>query len=139
MRSRYAAFALGEGAYLVDTLAANHESRAEPRESLERDLRRTRETHRYTGLTIVSAPKPAEGDATAKVLFVAKVFEKGRDLSFAELSTFVREDGAWRYASGLMIPKDALPSDLGVLDPTSFEKLHVEFLRARAAALTTRR
>ena len=39
----------------------------------------------------------AEGD---EVLFDARVFERGGHRSFAELSTFVREDGSWRYASG---------------------------------------
>lgn len=41
MRSRFAAFALGLGDYLVDTLAADHEDRAAaPREALVRELSR---------------------------------------------------------------------------------------------------
>ena len=37
-----------------------------------------------------------------RVLFLAGVFEKGRDRSFVELSTFARaaEGGGWRYLSG---------------------------------------
>jgi hypothetical protein len=38
MRSRYAAFALGLGAYLVDTLTRDHLDRAVDREALVRAL-----------------------------------------------------------------------------------------------------
>jgi uncharacterized protein YchJ len=48
----------------------------------------------------------AAGD---EVLFDARIFERGQDRSFAELSTFVREDGAWRYASGKALPRAGLP------------------------------
>jgi GNAT superfamily N-acetyltransferase len=43
------------------------------------------------------------------VLFHARIFERGEDRSFSELSTFVREDGAWRYASGVSLPAAELP------------------------------
>src|ERR1041385_6225975 len=51
MRSRYAAFALGLGAYLVDTLSAAHPDRARPRLALE--LSRARVTQRFTNLRIL--------------------------------------------------------------------------------------
>ena len=94
MRSRFSAFALGLGEYLVDTLARDHEDRAAaPREVLVRELSRAKDTQRFLGLEILST-----GDAT--VTFRARIFEKGRDKSFEEESSFVREDGAWRYAHG---------------------------------------
>jgi uncharacterized protein YchJ len=37
MRSRYAAFALGLGEYLADTLSNDHEDRAAPRAALVRE------------------------------------------------------------------------------------------------------
>jgi SEC-C motif-containing protein len=102
MRSRYAAFALGLGEYLVATLASSHPDLALPRAELVHDLSRIKERQRFLGLRIVRA----EGD---EVLFAARIFERGQDRSFAELSTFVREEGAWKYASGRMLPSGALP------------------------------
>lgn len=105
MRSRYAAFALGLGDYLVRTLASTHPDRALPADTLARDLSRARQRQRFPALRIVRAA--AEGDS-GQVLFVASIFERGVDRSFAERSTFVREGGAWRYASGEMVPMEDL-------------------------------
>lgn len=106
MRSRYAAFALGLGEYLVATLASTHDDLAAPRADLVRVLSQARERQRFLGLRIVEASEDGdEGD----VLFHARIFEKGADRSFAERSHFVREDGAWRYASGEAVPIDELP------------------------------
>lgn len=93
MRSRFSAFALGLGEYLVDTLSADHEDRATPRDVLVRALSRAKDTQRFLGLDIL-----ATGDDT--VTFRARIFEKGKDMSFEEESVFVREDGKWRYAHG---------------------------------------
>jgi SEC-C motif-containing protein len=106
MRSRYAAFALGLGEYLVDTLASSHPDRALPREELARALGRARERQRFLGLRVQQAS--AEGDQ-GEVLFVARIFERGVDRSFAERSTFVKEQGAWRYAGGTLLPALDLP------------------------------
>jgi SEC-C motif-containing protein len=102
MRSRYAAFALGLGDYLVATLASSHPDLALPREELVRELSRAKDRQRFLGLRIVHA----EGDL---VLFDARIFERGKDRSFAELSTFVHEGGAWKYESGRTLAKSALP------------------------------
>jgi SEC-C motif-containing protein len=102
MRSRYAAFALGLGDYLAKTLAQCHPDRAAPAEALARELGRVKERQRFMGLRIVRA----EGD---EVLFEAKVFERGVDRSFAELSTFCLEPDGWRYASGHLLPRASLP------------------------------
>ena len=105
MRSRYAAFALGLGDYLVRTLASTHPDRGRPPHELARELSRARERQRFTGLRIVRAT--SSGDR-GQVLFLARVFERGIDRSFGELSTFVREAGAWRYASGEPVPVEEL-------------------------------
>jgi SEC-C motif domain protein len=97
MRSRYAAFALGLGDYLVDTLASDHEDRAAPRAVLVRELSRAKDTQRFMGLEILEAK--SDGDR-GEVTFRANVFEKGKDRSFTEHSHFVREDGEWKYAFG---------------------------------------
>jgi SEC-C motif-containing protein len=117
MRSRYAAFALGRGEYLFDTLAADHPDRSAPREAAARELSRVRERQRFMGLTILHAS--ADGD-DGEVLFFARIFEKGAEHSFAELSRFVREDGAWRYASGELLPRSLLPAEVTTLDREGF-------------------
>jgi SEC-C motif-containing protein len=96
MRSRYAAFALGLGDYLVDTLASDHPDRSLARDELVRSLSRAHDTKRFLGLEIVRA----EG---AEVEFSARIFERGADCSFRERSTFVLEGGAWRYARGEIV------------------------------------
>jgi SEC-C motif domain protein len=103
MRSRYAAFALGLGEYLVKTLASAHPDRALPGQDLARALSRSSVRQRFTGLRIVRAT--STGDA-GEVLFLARVFERGVDRSFAERSSFVREAGGWRYLSGELVPVD---------------------------------
>ena len=120
MRSRYSAFALGLGDFLVTTLASDHPDRALPREALARELGRAKDRQRFLGLAILSASEDAnEGE----VLFYARIFEKGVDASFVELSRFIREEGAWRYAAGILIGTSELPED-----PTT---LTVDDLRAR--------
>jgi SEC-C motif domain protein len=109
MRSRFSAFALGLGGYLVDTLAADHPDRAAPRELLARELSRARERRRFLGLTILLATPPAAAEGQGEILFHARIFERGADRSFAELSTFVREPGGWRYASGISVEGARLP------------------------------
>jgi SEC-C motif domain protein len=55
-----------------------------------------------------------------EVLFFARIFERGHDRSFAELSDFVREGAGWRYAAGIALPKERLPEDLDGLTRASF-------------------
>ena len=117
MRSRYAAFALGLGPYLVRTLATTHPDAAAPRQELERTLSRVKERQRFTGLRILHSDSSG---TQGEVLFFARIFERGQDRSFAELSDFTREDGGWRYASGILLPRAALPVDVDGLTPASF-------------------
>jgi len=122
MRSRYAAFALGLGEYLVNTLAEGHPDRGLPREEHVRSLSRARERQRFLGLVILhdSVSRVSSGNDQGEVLFYARIFERGRDCSFAELSTFQREGTAWRYASGILVPAARLPADPGSLDLATF-------------------
>lgn len=102
MRSRYAAFALGLGEYLYTTLATSHEDRAQSQAAFCLSMRQDEPKTRYMGLTILDA-------RADKVLFFAKIFIAGQDCSFAELSTFTREQGAYRYATGVLRAAKALP------------------------------
>jgi SEC-C motif-containing protein len=120
MRSRYAAYALGLGAYLVRTLAATHPDLAAPRQELERLLSRVKERQRFTSLRILHS---ASAEGRGEVLFHAGVFERGQDRAFLELSDFTRQGSAWRYASGILVPRAALPVDIDGLTPASFLEL----------------
>ena len=102
MRSRYAAFATKEVAYLWKTLAPEHEDRAKDEADVLRELRTTASAFRYMGLKVLGARE--DGDH-GEVTFVARIFEKGQDRSFVERSEFRRVDGAWRYAGALEGPR----------------------------------
>ncbi len=105
MRSRYAAFARGEVDYLAATLCADHPDRTE---TAAEDYRKAREGMRYLDLAILETSM--DGDV-GEVLFYARIFERGVDRSFVELSGFVREEGQWRYASGVMVRTEDLPNN----------------------------
>jgi SEC-C motif-containing protein len=122
MRSRWSAFAVGRGDYLFDTLASSHPDRAAPRDVAVRELARARERQRFLRLSVLHTSDPSTTTSAdeGEVLFVARIFEKGEDRSFAELSRFVREDGAWRYASGILVPGDRLPKDASGMSREDF-------------------
>jgi SEC-C motif-containing protein len=120
MRSRFSAFAIGLGDYLVRTLADEHPDRALPAEALARELGNAHQKQRYQGLTLVFAE---DRQRDGEVLFIARIFERGADRSFAELSRFVREKDAWRYASGDALPAARLPADPSSLDRAAFLSL----------------
>ena len=100
MRSRYAAFALGLGEYLVRTLAEDHPDRGHDEAGLARALSGVRERQRFLGLRVDEAR--AHGNE-GEVVFFARIFEKGKDRSFGERSTFRREHGRWRYVGGEIV------------------------------------
>lgn len=99
MRSRYAAFAKKEVDYLWRTLHADHDDRARDKAAALRDLRDACTTHRYMGLRVLETRAP-DADGVARVLFAAKVFQRGRELSFVELSEFRHDGEGWRYVRG---------------------------------------
>lgn len=113
MRSRYSAFALGLGAYLFDTLDPAHPDRV----GGAGELGSSRRSQRFLGLRILHAHE--EGDR-AEVLFHARLFQRGQDQSFAELSQFTRSEGRWRYRSGQLLPTEYLPAAPHELTRASF-------------------
>jgi SEC-C motif-containing protein len=102
MRSRFAAFALGDAEYLWRTLHPDHEDRAVAKDDLLRTLKAASRALKYMRLTILDAQD-------ARVLFLAGVFDKGKDRSFVELSTFARDGAGWRYLEG--VNRDAREGD----------------------------
>lgn len=117
MRSRYAAFALGLGPYLMQTLALAHPDR---NGASADELGSSRRGQRFMDLCILH--ESAEGDS-AQVLFYARLFERGVDHSFVELSDFVREEGSWRYLRGELVPADELGAEPRTLTRAAFDQL----------------
>jgi SEC-C motif-containing protein len=103
MRSRYAAFALGLAPYLLETLAAGHPDLGAPRDRLLRELASLRDVRRFMGLRVVGEWVGEGRPDRGEVLFVARLFERGKNVGFAELSSFAREGGRWRYAEGELV------------------------------------
>lgn len=112
VRSRFSAFALGEGAYLARTLHPRHEAHARG-EDLARELSHARRTLRYRALEVHDVE--IEGDR-ARVLFTARVFEQGRDRSFIELSRFERTREGWRYLDGDLSRASDAPKTIAAFD-----------------------
>jgi SEC-C motif-containing protein len=104
MRSRYAAFARKEAAYLWRTLHPDHDDRSRPEREVLRALGEGR--LRYMGLRVLDRALAPPGEL-ARVLFHARVFDQGRDLSFVELSDFLHDGEGWRYLAGLGAPAAA--------------------------------
>ncbi|WP_433933401.1 YchJ family protein [Sorangium cellulosum] len=102
MRSRYAAFAVGDAAYLWHTLHMGHIDRGRDRDEVLRELKVTMHHLRYRGLKILDS---TQGGSSASVLFLAKIFEAGADRSFIELSDFLHDGEGWRYLHGVAVPR----------------------------------
>ena len=119
MRSRYAAFARGEVDYLWRTLHPEHPDRHAPESIVRASIRESAQANRYTGLRILDARGP-DADGVARVLFHARVFQKGRDRSFVECSDFARDDRGWRYLRGVPRPIVRCPNDLSALTIDAF-------------------
>lgn len=124
MRSRYAAFARGEVDYVYRTLHPDHADRRDPEDLVRRSIAESARANRYTGLAILDADGPDAG-GVARVLFRAKVFQKGRERSFVECSEFARDARGWRYLRGVARPIVRCPNDLNSLTIPAFLALPV--------------
>lgn len=126
MRSRYSAYALGEAEYLWNTLHPDHPSRQEDHDAFVAQLRASRQTLRFARLRILDDDVSPDGQ-TARVLFHAELYEKGKERSFLELSTFRRTALGWRYLSG---ETRDLRADSKELDTLAEKRGQATFLKA---------
>ncbi len=100
VRARYAAFALGELEFLYSTLHTNHADRVKhSRDHVLAAFRGASSQFKYMGLKLTDS-RPADAQGTSQVLYLARIFRKGENVSFVELGDFREEDGAMRYLSG---------------------------------------
>ncbi|MBL8678748.1 MAG: hypothetical protein JNK05_06265 [Myxococcales bacterium] len=119
MRSRYSAFALKLVPYLYETFHSEHPDRKLPKGEVMRGLRDAAESFRYMGLRILSS-REDEAKGEAQVLFHARLFERGQDRSFVELSTFRKEDGGWRYVDGVTVPFALVKAEVDAMTIENF-------------------
>ena len=87
MRSRYAAYAIGDGQYLLRSWAP-----------VSRPAHVAIDTHTtWTGLTVLATTGGGMLDNDGTVTFDAHHRTNGRDAVLHEHSRFVRDDGRWVY------------------------------------------
>ena len=99
-RSRLdSAFALGKIEYLYDTLHEDHPDKGKPRDQVLFALRTASQSFKYMGLVIVES-QPADRDGVSRVLYLARIFRRGQDVSFVELAEFMGDGKGLRYRSG---------------------------------------
>jgi SEC-C motif-containing protein len=94
MRSRFAAYAVGEAEYIVATTDPDGPQFQQDRERWLEDLRGFCASTSFDGLEVFAA----EG---TWVSFRATLSQDARDVSFSERSTFRRVEGRWLYHSGV--------------------------------------
>jgi SEC-C motif-containing protein len=98
MRSRYAAYAKGDTAYIQQTTDPDGPLFEQDPAAWTQGILRFHRSFRFKGVRILDAP-PAEGDE-GFVTFHARLEADDADGSFEERSRFTRADGRWRYHSG---------------------------------------
>lgn len=118
VRSRYSGFALGKVDYLYDTLHDDHPDKGKPRDQVLLALRMASQSFKYMGLVIIES-EPADRDGVSRVLYLARIFRKGQDVSFIELAEFMLSpDGrGLRYRNGRTIDAAGMrvpPPDLTI-------------------------
>lgn len=119
MRSRFAAFAQKEAEYVLRTLHVKNEELAHGRDNALTAIRDTSRDNRFVKLAILDRAL-CEPGGVAKVLFHARVFQKGQDLSFVELSEFEHDGTGWRYLRGEALPAKSLGPDVDALRMDTF-------------------
>jgi len=93
MRSRFAAYAMGNVDYILATTHPQGEHHRDDTEAWRTDVLQFCKATTFSGLEILDA-----GDTF--VCFHATLQQGGADVSFTEHSTFAKHDGRWAYVSG---------------------------------------
>ncbi|MBS0585697.1 MAG: hypothetical protein JSR76_05285 [Verrucomicrobia bacterium] len=102
MRSRYAAYALCLPAYIIDTTHPQNPHFSHDKIKWLQEISTFSRTTEFRKLDILEVE---EGEKTATVTFKAHLFQKKRDVSFTEKSSFDKVEGRWLYRSGhLFVP-----------------------------------
>ncbi len=96
MRSRYTAFTMGNGDYLMKS----HHSTTRPIKE-KQDLVTWANSVIWVGLVIISKNRGLENQMEGTVEFKAHYLENGKPQTIHEKSKFVKENDLWMYISAL--------------------------------------
>lgn len=96
MRSRYAAYALGDAGYIIETTDPDGPCFESDRDAWEQSVLEFSRTCDFEGVAVHSTSVEPE---TGRVHFTARLRRKREDVSFEEHSVFVLRDGRWLYHS----------------------------------------
>lgn len=97
MRSRYAAYAMGNVDYIMATTHPDGEHYQTDAAAWAESLRVFSAATRFKGLRIL---EHIDGEDEGWVTFRAELTQQGADVSFTENSRFEKSDGRWAYHSG---------------------------------------
>lgn len=92
MRSRYTAFVMGKGDYLMES---HHKSSRPLKE--KSSITTWAKSVSWIGLEILETKKGKENDTKGTVTFNAFFYENGRVEVIHEKSNFIKENGVWQY------------------------------------------
>ena len=95
MRSRYVAFTIANGKYLMNS----HSVKTRPIKE-EKNIERWAKSVKWLGLKIIRIENGTADDSVGKVEFIASYLESGRIQEIHENSLFCREKNKWVYVSG---------------------------------------
>lgn len=96
MRSRYSAFVLADGEYLLKTHSKQTKNQVNKSE-----LVKWAKSVKWLGLRIINKEQGQKGDEIGFVEFEALFKEKIFKRSIHEKSKFIKQDGKWVYLNGI--------------------------------------
>lgn len=97
MRARYAAYALGNVRFIMQTERPNPPRSVKEQAAQRRSLKQFCQNTQFLGLEILAEARLDDKQAT--VTFRATLLQSGQDASFTEQSLFVLRNGRWVYVS----------------------------------------
>ena len=92
MRSRYTAFTMGNGDYLMQS----HHSTTQPTQEKE-NIENWANSVVWLGLDVLHTTKGLATDNEGTVEFTAHFLENGKPATIHENSKFIKENGLWMY------------------------------------------
>ena len=97
MRSRFCGYALNLSQYIIDSSHSNHKDGAKFDNLSQESIKEFSKLTEFRDLVIHDHCNYGEFET---VTFTATLFQKDKDVSFTEKSTFKKEDGRFKYFSG---------------------------------------
>jgi len=100
MRSRYAAYALGNADYIIETTHPGSPGYREDLSKWTKEILKFSQKSQFERLEILDFK---EKDTMASVTFIAHIMQGKKDVTFTEKSYFEKVRGKWFYRSGQLI------------------------------------